>query len=156
VFKHHRIQKMNIVEAFLAEHNLGSYQNNEPLYSLTLTPRFPASRHVIFLLMPRHQTDPVMVAKVPRLPVLSDSIEREVRHLRAIQALRPEGYDSIPRVLAFETYRGYPILIETALAGPLLSPDIVRRDPERLTSAVIDWLIDLHGVSAQTDNWFAV
>lgn len=146
---------MNIVEAFLAEHNLGSYQNNEPLYSLTLTPRFPASRHVIFLLMPRHHTDPVMVAKVPRLPVLSDSIEREVRHLRAIQALRPEGYDSIPRVLAFETYRGYPILIETALVGPLLSPDIIRRDAERHVSAVIEWLIDLHSVATPAKHWFS-
>lgn len=146
---------MNIAEAFLAEHDLGKHQVNEPLYSLTLTPRFPASRHVIFLLMTRNQTDPVMVGKVPRLPELSDSIKREVANLRAIQALRPGGYDSIPRVLAFETYQGYPILIETALVGPLLSPDIVRRDPERHTSAVIDWLTDLHSVSIPTENWFA-
>lgn len=147
---------MNIAEAFLADHDLGHHQPKEPLYSLTLTPRFPASRHVIFLLMTGDQTDPVMVGKVPRLPELSDSIEREVANLRAIHALRPGGYDSIPRVLAFETYHGYPILIETALAGPLLAPDIVRRDPERHTSVVIDWLIDLHSVSTQTGNWFAV
>jgi hypothetical protein len=146
---------MNIAEAFLAEHDLGEHQVKEPLYSLTLTPRFPASRHVIFLLMRRNQTDPVLVGKVPRLPELSDSIEREVENLRAIQALRPGGYDSIPRVLAFETYHGYPILIETALVGPLLSPDIVRHDPERHTSAVIDWLIDLHSVSTPTETWFA-
>jgi hypothetical protein len=145
---------MNIAEAFLAKHNLGKRQVNEPLYSLTLSPRFPASRHVIFLLMTRSQTDPVMVGKVPRLPELSDSIEREVETLRAIQALRPGGYNSIPRVLAFETYHGYPILIETALVGPLLAPDIVRRDPERHTSAVIDWLIDLHSVTTPTDRWF--
>jgi aminoglycoside phosphotransferase len=145
---------MNIAEAFIAEHDLGKHLIKGPLYSLTLTPRFPASRHVVFLLMTKDQTDPVMVGKVPRLPKLSDSLEREVQNLREIQARRPGGYDSIPRVLAFESYRGYPILIETALVGPLLSPDIVRRNPERHTSAVIDWLIDLHQVSTSTANWF--
>ena len=145
---------MNIAEAFIAARNLGKPLGKGPLVSLTLTPRFPASRHVVFLLMTPDQPDPVMVAKVPRLPELSDSIEREVRNLRDIQALRPEGYDSIPRVLAFEPFHGYPILIETALVGPLLSPDIVRRTPERHTSAVIDWLIDLHQVTTSTSGWF--
>ena len=78
---------MNIAEAFVASLNLGEHQFREPLFSLTLTPRFPASRHVIFLLMPRDRHDPVLVAKVPRLPEFSDSIEREVRNLREIQAL---------------------------------------------------------------------
>lgn len=145
---------MNIAEAFIAAKDLGNYQGKGPLVSLTLTPRFPASRHVVFLLMTQDQPDPVMVAKVPRLPALSDSIEREVRNLREIQALRPEGYNSIPRVLAFEPFHGYPILIETALVGPLLSPDIVRRGPERHTGAVIDWLIDLHQVTQPATNWF--
>lgn len=145
---------MNIAEAFIAEQGLGRQQFKGPLVSLTLTPRFPASRHVVFLLMTRDQADPVMVAKVPRLPELSDSIEREVRNLRDIHALRPEGYDSIPRVIAFESFHGYPILIETALVGPLLSPDIVRRAPERHTSAVIDWLVDLHQVKISTSDWF--
>jgi hypothetical protein len=104
--------------------------------------------------MTKENTEPVMVAKVPRLPELSDSIEREVQNLREIQALRPQGYDSIPRVLAFEPFRGYPVLIETALPGPLLSPEIVRRNPEQHTSAVIDWLIDLHQVSVSTSDWY--
>ena len=146
---------MNIAEAFIATHDVSKHSVKGPLVSLTLTPRFPASRHVVFLLMAGNQTDPVMVAKVPRLPELSDSIEREVRNLRAIQALRPQGYDSIPRVLAFEPFRGYPVLIETALPGPLLAPDIVRRAPDQYTSAVIDWLIDLHQVSTSTGDWYA-
>ena len=145
---------MNIAEAFITAHNLGTHQFKGPLVSLTLTPRFPASRHVVFLLMTQEQADPVMVAKVPRLPELSDSIEREVHNLREIQALRPEGYDSIPRVLAFGPFHGYPILIETALVGPLLAPDIVRRAPERHTSTVIDWLIDLHQVTQSASDWF--
>lgn len=145
---------MNIVEAFLAEHHLEEMPFRGPLYSLVLTPRFPASRHVIFLLMPKDQTDPVIVGKVPRLPALSDSIEREVHNLRQIQALRPEGYDSIPQVLTFETYRGYPLLLETALVGPLLAPDIVRRAPEQHSHRVIDWLIELHQVSTPADHWF--
>ena len=39
-----------------------------------MTARFQASSHVAFLALPERQPDPVLVAKVPRLPGVSASV----------------------------------------------------------------------------------
>jgi hypothetical protein len=43
--------------------------------------------------------------------------ECEAERLREIQACRPDGFDSIPRLVAFETFRDRMILLETAMWG---------------------------------------
>ena len=138
---------MNTVLSFLEKNSqrleLPRYGAGGKLSALTLTPRFRASSHVVSLILAKGQTAPVLVAKVPRLANATTSLEREVGNLRQVQRLRPEGFTSIPRVVAFETYCGYPVLVETAIVGPLMDPPFVRRQRDRCCQAVIDWLVAL-------------
>ncbi len=142
---------MNTVLTFLRENrqrlNLGTYGVPESLNCILLTPRFRASSNVVFLIIPDDQVEPVLVAKVPRLEGASEGAEREASNLQAVQSLRPGGFDSIPRVVAFESYYGYPILVETALTGQPMSPAMVRRDPLGCCNLTIKWLVDVQQAS---------
>ncbi len=138
---------MNTVLAFLQEHRarlaLARYGVPERLASVVLTPRFAASRHVIVLLLPAGRAEPVLVAKLPRLAGDGAALAHEADVLRTIQAARPGGLDSVPAVIAFEDVSGYPLLVETALAGPPLDRAAVRRDPARACALGVDWLADV-------------
>lgn len=138
---------MNTALSFLSLHRdrleLDRYGLPIQFSSLMLTPRFRASRHVVFLIVPERHPEPVLVAKVSRLAGSRASLDQEARMLKSIQALRPGGFDSVPRVIAYEEYCGYPILIETAIVGQALDPAAVRRDPAGSCQTVIDWLVDI-------------
>jgi aminoglycoside phosphotransferase len=153
---------MNTVLTFL-QHNrqrldLERYGVPSKLSCVVVTPRFRASSHVVFLILPHGQADPVLVAKMPRLAGVSGSIEREVANLRAVQASRAGGFDSIPRVIAFEEYNGRSILVETALIGQPMDPATVRRDFTACCQAVTNWLTEVqllaNGSSETAPTWF--
>ncbi len=86
---------MNSVLTFLHSNrqrlDLARYGATAQLSSIVLTPRFRASSHVVFLVMARGRSEPLLVAKVPRLANATASIEREVAGLRAVQSLRPRA-----------------------------------------------------------------
>ena len=113
------------------------------LTSVMMTPRFRASSHVVYLIMPESKPEPVLVAKVPRLAGTAQTVIREVSNLQAVQASRPGGFDTIPRVVAFEQYENHQVLVETALVGRPISPEIVRQDPDRCCELVVDWLLEV-------------
>ena len=152
---------MNILEAFLRERkntpHLARYSGLQPLRAVVITPRFRASSHVVFLLYPAGRTVPTLVAKVPRLAGPQPSLVREAENLRALQALRPEGYDSAPRLVLFQEFAGHAILLETALTGPLLSPERLRRDFHGSCQLVAEWVTELHQRPAPEEergDWF--
>jgi len=153
---------MNLPLAFLSRHGhrlgLDDLGISLPLTSLVLTPRFQASRHVVFLLFTSGAGQPVLVTKVPRLLDGHPSLEREAAGLRAVQGLRPHGFDSVPRLVAFEPWAGYPLLIETAIAGTPMGPEAVRADPDGCCALVLEWLESLHAASAVPGDgsWFDV
>lgn len=128
------------------------------LSCVVVTPRFRASSHVVFLLVPVGSPEPVLVAKMPRLAGASARLEREAINLQAIQATRPGGFDSIPRVITFEEYHGHPILLETALVGRPMDRATVRRSLAGCCDAVTHWLAEVQPpgrTSAATDpHWF--
>lgn len=138
---------MNTVLTFLEANRqrlaLERYGVPQQLSCVVVTPRFRASSHVVFLILARGRPEPLLVAKVPRLAGASIGVEREVANLRAVQALRADGFDSIPRVVAFEEYHDRPILVETALTGRPMDPSTVRRDLTGCCQAVIDWLAEV-------------
>jgi aminoglycoside phosphotransferase len=109
---------------------------------ILLTPRFRTSRHVIGLLVPDGEVEPKLVLKMPRLPGDSGGLEREAAVLRAIHEARPDISKTVPRIVAFED-GDRPVLVETALAGRLLTPAMLRREPARYLDAVVAWLIGL-------------
>lgn len=135
---------MNTILTFLETNrrrlDLERYGAPGRLSCVIVTPRFRASSHVVFLVLAAGRPDPVLVAKVPRLAGAAVSVEREVANLRAVQSIRAEGFDSIPRVVAFEEYRGRPVLVETALTGRPMDPATVRRDRAGCCDAVTGWL----------------
>ena len=94
---------------------------------LTITPRFAASAHVVIVVLDARGGRPRLVVKIPRFSGGGQAVRREADNLRAVHAMRRNGFDSIPRLIAFERYRGYPLLVETALSGRTLNPTIARR-----------------------------
>ncbi|NUQ65495.1 MAG: aminoglycoside phosphotransferase family protein, partial [Pirellulales bacterium] len=150
---------MNTVLSYLREnrHRLEPGPGNASRLScLIVTPRFRASSHVVFLLLAEGRRDPIWVAKLPRLAGRSVSLEKTVANLRAVHAGKPGGFDSIPRVIAYEEYHGRPILLLTALAGTALDPALVRRDPTRCCESVLAWLGDMDRprTPRADDLWF--
>lgn len=148
---------LNFLEANRHRLPLDQYGATGPLSSVVITPRFQASSHVLFLISSGDQPAPVLVAKIPRLATATAGIEREVDNLRMVQTLRPEGFTSIPQVVAFEEYYGYPLLVETALVGQPLDPAAMRLHPEQRCAQVTEWLTTMQWAQATTaknTDWF--
>lgn len=110
---------------------------------IVLTPRFRNSSNLVFLLLGADGTQPVQVVKVSRLPGTSAMMEREAAFLTAIEQRRPGGFDSIPRLVAFEAFRGHEILVQSAIAGSALDRATVRRSSRHACEAMLAWLIDV-------------
>lgn len=153
---------MNSILTYLGQNwqrfDLQRYGSPEQMTSLVVTPRFHASSHVVFLILSLDHARPVLVAKVPRLAGEGETLLREVANLRAVQDSRAGGFDSVPRVLAFEQQWDRPILIETALAGAPLDPPTVRSDSASACRLVMDWLVQLQNATRRApepgDDWF--
>lgn len=150
---------MNTAVAFLEANwerlELGHYGIPRHLSSVMVTPRFRASSHVVFLLLPPGESDPVLVAKVPRLAGASASIAREAENLRAVQRRLPAGSDSVPHLIAFDVCGDRHILVETALVGEPMDRHMIRRTPDACCSAVVDWLTTLQVPSRMIlPDWF--
>lgn len=135
---------MNMVLTFLNDNrqrfDLARYGVTGELSSLVITPRFQASSHVVFMIWSEAAATPVLVAKTPRLQGVTASLHREVTNLRLVQALRPNGFPSVPQVVAYESYYDYPILVETALIGQPMDPAFTSRQRERCCQVMTDWL----------------
>jgi aminoglycoside phosphotransferase (APT) family kinase protein len=152
---------VNYVQEYLtgsrARLDLEQYDVGDRPTCVVLTPRFRASSHVVFLVLSHGSPDPVLVAKVPRMADAGASLEREAASLRFVQGLRPGGFNSIPRVLALDEFRGRPILLETALVGRSLDPSFVRRKFSTCCEAAGNWLADLQISGEQgtaSTDWF--
>ncbi|HYM82214.1 MAG TPA: aminoglycoside phosphotransferase family protein [Candidatus Limnocylindria bacterium] len=135
------------VHAFMNEHwerlDLGRFSISRRLSFVMLTPRFRNSSHLVFLLLPEAGSKPILVAKVPRLPGRSVGMEREAERLKEIHALRPEGFDSVPRLVAFEPYEDRMIQLQTAFQGRAMDRTAVRKDAQRCCEAALAWLIEV-------------
>ena len=153
---------MNTVLTFIKAHRhrlaLERYGLGERISSVVVTPRFRASRHVVFLLLTEGSAHPVLVAKIPRLASCSGGLEREVMNLRSVHGTRSGGFCSIPRVVAFEQYGDRPILVETALVGRPMDPALVRRRAAYCCTATSKWLLELqrpqHDDAGSDACWF--
>jgi aminoglycoside phosphotransferase len=109
---------------------------------ILLTPRFRTSRHVVGLIVPEGAVEPKLVVKMPRVPGDGGGLAREAGVLKAVQEAWPEISETVPRIVAFEE-GDRAVLVETALAGRLLGPALLRRETTRYVDAVVAWLIGL-------------
>jgi aminoglycoside phosphotransferase len=122
---------------------LGLSSGSRGLSFVVLTPRFQNSSHLIFLLLPPGRSEAVLVAKVPREPGRCTKVEREAEVLGEIHAVRPTGFETIPRPIAFEVFAGRTILLETAMPGRAMDRATVRSRTTRCCEATLAWLIEL-------------
>ena len=143
---------MNVAAAALARHadrpELRRVGAPDRLSWVALTPRFRASAHVVLLALADGHDDPVLVAKVARLPGRSDTLDREAANLHAAQAARPGGFDSIPRVVCVDLVAGTHLLLETGVPGRVLDGAAVRRRPQACAEALLTWVVELHAATA--------
>ena len=154
---------MNMVLTYLRNNwdrlQLRRFGNPTRLSSVLLTPRFQASSHVVAFILANEKPEPALVAKVPRLRGNNQRLDKEAGNLHQVQAVRTNGFKSIPRVIANDDFHGYRLLIETAVLGQTMKPAIVRRSPDKCLQAVFNWLVELNlatiANSKQELDWFA-
>jgi aminoglycoside phosphotransferase len=153
---------MNVILNYLSKNwnrlNLARFGSSSTITSTLMTPRFQASGHIIFFILKENVPNPILVAKVPRLPGDNQRLDREVSILNEVHNFRIGGFESIPQVLAYEDWAGNRLLVETALAGQAMRPALVRRQAKTCIEAVLSWLIDFNFAtttcSQDTINWF--
>ena len=138
---------MDAVVSFLKQnwHRLPVAQWGKPqrMACVYLTPRFRASSHVIAFVMTEGISDPIFVAKIPRLAGDNARLDREAMNLQMIHTTNASSIDSIPKVIAYEDHGEDRLLIETAIAGSPMKPAVVRRRTAQCLEMAIDWLLDL-------------
>jgi len=138
---------MNLVLNFLTKNwqrlLLQRFGDPSRLSGVMMTPRFRASSHVICFVLTEGKTEPIFVAKLPRLPGDNERLDREVSNLHVANRARNENDFSIPRVVAYENFHEHRLLIETAVPGLPMTPAVVRRHPEACIEAALTWLFDL-------------
>lgn len=153
---------MNTVLSFLTQNwqRLGLVVPGEAkgLSCVITTPRFRASSHVIFFVLAQGQKAPFLVVKTPRLPGDYIRLDREATNLQTVHAAREGGFDSIPRLLAYEDYCGHRLLVETAVAGEMMSYKLRHSPSLPYVQMATQWLIELHLATSQPHNnkiqWF--
>ncbi len=138
---------MSLVLDHLAAHRdrlgLGRHGADGRLSAVWLTPRFRASSHTVALVFGAGGAAPVLVAKVPRLPDAPAALAREAANLERLAGARLAGVTGIPELVAFERFRGWPILVQTALDGRAWDRARVRQDPDAAAAAGVAWVTGL-------------
>lgn len=129
---------MNAMAACLARHG-----DSTPYAYLGLTPRFRASRHVVFLALAPGATEPSLVAKLPRAAADTAAIAHEATNLQRIAAALPGPRPGVPRLVTLDLAGEWPMLIQSAVPGRALDRATVRRDPERWCALADAWLAAL-------------
>jgi aminoglycoside phosphotransferase (APT) family kinase protein len=132
---------VNVVAEFLHTNrerlDLDRHGVGERISTLVLTPRFRASRHVVFLVL-SEWNDPALVVKVPRLAFDTSGIASEFTVLTALQ--RNGGHSGVPRPVAFDEHHGVPLFVQTALQGRLLARPLARKRPGGWAESAAAWL----------------
>jgi len=151
---------MDTVTSFLAAGRerlaLDRYGLDDSISCVAVTPRFRASAHVVVLVLAGNDPEPVLVAKLPRLRSGAGSILREAENLRLLHEHGGDVSRLVPQVVACEEYRGWPLLLETALVGRPVDPVMVRRTPDRCCERMVDWLenLGIDGAPGADPDWF--
>lgn len=149
---------MNTAISFLTRNwerlHLSRFGDPSTLACVVLTPRFRASAHVIFLIWIEGSQSPALVIKASRCSDLDAPapLDQEASNLRAVHAAFAGGFDSIPRLLAYEEYAGTRLLLETALRGRTVKPALVRHHPNLCAEAILAWVTRFHAATALPDQ----
>ena len=151
---------MNLVERVLAEHHeelgLAAVGLPQRVQTALLTPRFPASRHVVALVFLPGANLPRAVVKMPRRPGDNGSVLLEAEVLSSLAALTGGPPVGVPALLGTVEVAGRILLVETAVDGTELDPQQIRRDPDGAVRAGTSFIDALPVVRAAEENsgWY--
>lgn len=121
--------------------DLDRFQIRHDLACTVATPRFETSGNVIFLVFDKHSDSPVLVGKMSRCGQDATSALREAENLAALQTA---GIDVLaPRLVTIGQFCGNALLLETGVAGTMMSRSVVRSNRERCVRRVLRWLVQL-------------
>jgi len=139
----------NIVIEFLQRHpdRIPGNQAPDKWTCVIATPRFKASGHLIFFLLPQGSAAPTMIAKVPRLPGEAQRLELESQNLCMAAQLKEGGFEAVPKIIAYDTFHGYRLLVETAVPGQTMRPAFVKRHRTQCLELGLGWLLEFHQAS---------
>lgn len=139
---------MNFVTTFLQNSwqrlNLDRYGSSSEVSCVMLTPGFKASSHLIVFVLLKGSTKPVLVTKLPRISGDHDRLDREAANLSQIHSIRQTGFESIPRLLAYEDFKSHRLLVETMLQGQIMRPAVIRRNEANCVESAMNWLEEIH------------
>lgn len=148
---------MSLIEAFLQSHEalltpfgVGAASD---VSAAVVTPRFPTSRHVVFLVFVNDSPDPILVAKVPRVDDAGGFLAREADNLLAVHRADQGQARSVPRLVAYEVFQQEVLLVESAVTGRLMRPSIVRREFDSCLDQTLRWLLEFNLRTATSDGW---
>ncbi len=153
---------MNTILTYLSENwqrlKLEKYGTPAKLSSVILTPGFQASSHLIVFVLNKGQQAPFLVVKLPRISGDHHRLDLEAESLRRLHASKSGGYDSVPRVVAYEDWKDYRLLVETMVQGQIMRPPLIRKQTETCIQAAFNWLQEINQNTAvcayKIENWF--
>ena len=121
-----------------------------------VTPWFEASRHVVCLYLDPATAVPVAVAKLPRRPWDVGGIRHEADVLRDLARRTGALAGRAPAVRDL-VLEGRPYLLESAVVGAAVGPEVVRSAPRETLEQAAGLLAALPttGTTAQDPSWFA-
>jgi aminoglycoside phosphotransferase len=114
------------------------------LSCLVRTPRFRASSHVLLFVFANRGPEPILIAKVPRLPGDHGALDREAGNLAALSCFHPEKIEGVPRLVAYRDWHDTKLLLQSVVPGDPMSPARVRERPAESLHAVMRWVTQLH------------
>ncbi len=139
---------MNMILDFFDKNSDRLYPGNQPrpqkLSCVYLTPGFQASSHIIVFVLQNEDQIPSWVVKLPRLAGDHQRLDLEAENLRLIHSKKAGGFDSIPKVVAYEEHHEFRVLVQSMLPGRIMRPALVRRRPDGCILAATHWLLDIH------------
>lgn len=128
------------------------------LSSVMLTPGFKASSHLILFVLKAGYEQPILVIKLPRVAGDHNRLDKEVENLRKLHGMQEGGFDSIPRIVAYEDCGGHMLLVETMVKGEVMRRSLVKRKTGTCIFTALEWLDEIGKASMISSekvlNWF--
>jgi aminoglycoside phosphotransferase (APT) family kinase protein len=124
--------------------------------TLLLTPQFVTSRHVVALIFAAGAQTPSLVVKIPRQPGDNESVRKEADVLLQLKSLGVGSKQGAPEVVGVLDVGGQTVLIETAVGGNLLEPQLVVEDFPRAVEAGMNFVAALPCTKPVQENadWY--
>lgn len=124
--------------------------------TLLLTPQFVTSRHVVALIFAAGARVPSLVVKIPRQPGDNDSVRKEAEVLLQLKSLGVGCEQGAPEVVGVLDVGEHTVLIETAVAGNLLEPQLVAANFPRAVDAGMNFVAGMPCTKSAPENsdWY--